>query len=45
MGNRRFDAKAFGLFAALLMVSGAVLLWIRRRTWTDHDVSDPGITL
>jgi nitrate reductase gamma subunit len=45
MGNRRFDAKAFGLIAALLMVSGAVLLWIRRRTWTDHDVSDPGITL
>jgi hypothetical protein len=45
MGNRRFDAKAFGLMAALLMVSGAVLLWIRRRTWTDHDVSDPGITL
>ena len=45
MGNRRFDAKAFGLMAALLMVSGAVLLWIRRRTWTDHNVSDPGVTL
>jgi hypothetical protein len=46
MGNRRLDAKAFGLIAALLLVlTGAVLLWIRRRTWTDHNVSDPGITL
>ena len=45
MGNRRMDAKAFGLMAALLVLAGAVLLWIRRRTWTDHDVSDPGVTL
>jgi len=39
------DAKAFGLMAALLVLSGAVLLWIRRRRWTDHKVSDPGVTL
>jgi len=45
MGNRRFDAKAFGLVAALILVSRAVLFWIRRRRWTDHDVSDPGVTL
>jgi hypothetical protein len=45
MGNRRFDAKAFGLMAALLVLSGAVLLWIRRRRWTDHNVSDPGVSL
>jgi hypothetical protein len=45
MGNRRLDAKVFGLMAALLVLSGAVLLWIRRRRWTDHNVSDPGVTL
>ena len=39
------DAKALGLMAALLMLSGAVLLWIRLRKWTDHNVSDPGVTL
>jgi hypothetical protein len=44
MGNRRLDAKAFGFMAALLVLSGAVLLWIRRRRWTEHNVSDPGIT-
>jgi nitrate reductase gamma subunit len=45
MGNRQLDAKMFGLMAVLLVLSGAVLLWIRRRKWTDHNVSDPGITL
>jgi nitrate reductase gamma subunit len=45
MGNRRMDAKAFGLMAVFLLLAGVVLLWIRRRTWTDHDVSDPGVTL
>jgi nitrate reductase gamma subunit len=44
MGNRRSGAKAFGLIAGLLAVSGAVFLLIRRR-WTDHNVSDPGVTL
>jgi hypothetical protein len=27
------------------VLTGAVLLWIRRRSWTDHNVSDPGVTL
>jgi LPXTG-motif cell wall-anchored protein len=45
MGNRRLDATAFGLMAALLLLSGAMLLWIRRKRWTDHNVSDPGVTL
>jgi ABC-type Fe3+ transport system permease subunit len=45
MGNRRLDAKAFGLVAALLVLTCAVLLWVRRRTSSDHDVSDPGVTL
>jgi hypothetical protein len=39
------DAKAFGLMAVLLLLAGAVLLWIRRRSGTDHNVSDPGVTL
>jgi hypothetical protein len=39
------NAKGLGLMAALLVLTGAVLLWVRRRTWTDHDVSDPGVTL
>ena len=45
MGNSRLNPKLFGLMAALLVLTGAVLLWIRRRTWMDHDVSDPGVTL
>jgi hypothetical protein len=28
----------------LLVLTGAVLLWIRRRSWTNHNVSDPGVT-
>lgn len=31
--------------AALLVLTGAVLLWICRRTWTGHNVSDSGVTL
>jgi nitrate reductase gamma subunit len=45
MGNRRSGAKAFGLIAGLLAVSGAVFLLIRRRWTGDHNVSDPGVTL
>lgn len=45
MGNRQFDAKVFAIIAALLAVSGALFLLIRRRKWTDHNVSDPGVTL
>ena len=39
------DAKAFAFIAASLVLTGVVLLWIRRNRWTDHDVSDPGVTL
>ncbi len=45
MGNRRLDARAFGLLVTLLVLIGAAFLWMRRRRWTDHDVSDPGVTL
>jgi hypothetical protein len=44
MATRRPDAKAIGLFAVSLVVTGAVLAWILGRGWTDHDVSDPGVT-
>ncbi|MDT4903721.1 MAG: hypothetical protein QOH52_1737, partial [Pseudonocardiales bacterium] len=44
-GNRRSDAKTVGLRAASLVLIGAVAVWIFRRAWSDHDVSDPGVTL
>ena len=44
MANRRLDGRAFGLLATSLVVTAAVVVWIFRRVWTDHDVSDPGIT-
>jgi hypothetical protein len=45
MGNRRLDAKALGVLATSLALTGAVAVWLFRRAWTDHDVSDPGVTL
>jgi hypothetical protein len=45
MGNRRLGAKTFGLLATSLVLTGAVVVWMLRRAWTDHDVSDPGVTL
>jgi hypothetical protein len=45
MGNRPLDAKTAGVLAASLMLATAVAAWIFRRAWTDHDVSDPGVTL
>jgi nitrate reductase gamma subunit len=45
MGLANWTQKAFGLVAGLLLLTGAVLLWIRRRVWADHNVSDPGVTL
>jgi hypothetical protein len=44
-GNSRLDAKTFGLMTALQVLTAAVLLWIRRRSWTDHNVIDSGVTL
>ena len=43
MGNRRADNSTLRLLALLL--TGAVVAWVVRRRWTDHDVSDPGVTL
>jgi hypothetical protein len=45
MGNRQLDAKALGLLAASLVLTGALALWMFRRAWTDHNVSDPGVSL
>jgi hypothetical protein len=42
--NTLLDARALGLVAALAIV-GAAITWFVRRRWTDHDVSDPGVTL
>jgi hypothetical protein len=36
--------KGLGIVAALVVVA-ALVTWRFRRTWTRHDVSDPGITL
>jgi hypothetical protein len=36
--------KGLGIAAALALVA-ALVMWRSRRSWTDHDVSDPGITL
>jgi hypothetical protein len=44
MGNRRLDVKAFGLAAVSLLLTGPVVVWSLRH-WTNHDVSDPGVTL
>jgi hypothetical protein len=44
MANRRLDVKAFGLLASLAL-TGAVAVWVFRRAWSDHNVSDPGVTL
>jgi hypothetical protein len=36
-------AKGIGLLAVVALI-GALVMW-RSRRWTDHDVSDPGVTL
>jgi len=43
MGNRRSENRALGVVA--LVFTGAVVAWVLRRRWTDHDVSDPGVSL
>ena len=45
MENRRLGTKAFGLLATSLVLTGAVVVWVFRRSWSNHDVSDPGVTL
>jgi len=40
------DAKAFGMVATSLVLAAAAVVWLfRRARWTDHDVSDPGVSL
>jgi len=41
MGNRP-EHNALRMLA--LVLTGAAVVWAVRR-WTDHDVSDPGVTL
>jgi hypothetical protein len=41
----QFDAKALALMLMALVIAGAALRRRSRGTWTDHDVSDPGVTL
>jgi hypothetical protein len=45
MGSGQFDRKTVGLLAALLVLSAGAVVWTVRQVWTDHDVSDPGVTL
>jgi hypothetical protein len=45
MGYRRLDAKTVGLLAASFVLTGALAAWMFRRVWSDHNVSDPGISL
>jgi hypothetical protein len=45
MGSRRLDTKQVGLVATSLLLIGAVMVWMSGRAWTDHDVSNPGVTL
>jgi hypothetical protein len=39
------DAKALAVIVIALVVGVAVVSRLRRRAWSDHDVSDPGVTL
>jgi hypothetical protein len=44
MGNRRSASTLLRVGA--LVVTGLAIAWaLRRRRWTDHDVSDPGVSL
>jgi hypothetical protein len=43
MGNRRSEPRTLRVVA--FVITGAVVAWAFRRRWTDHDVSDPGVSL
>src|SRR4051812_39475973 len=43
MGNRHSGNRALSVVA--LVLTGVALAWVFRRRWTDHDVSDPGVSL
>ena len=44
MGNGRFNTKTLAFVVALVLAS-AVASRLFRRSFADHDVSDPGVTL
>jgi hypothetical protein len=44
MRNLGSRAKGLGLATALALVA-VLVVWHSRTAWTDHDVSDPGVTL
>jgi hypothetical protein len=43
MGNRRSASRTLRVVA--LVLTGVAIVWAFRRKWTDHDVSDPGVSL
>jgi hypothetical protein len=43
MGNRRSANRMLNI--AAIVLSGVAIAWAFRRKWTDHDVSDPGVSL
>jgi hypothetical protein len=45
MSKPQFNAKTLVLVAIALVLAGAAVSWLKRSTSTDHDVSDPGVTL
>jgi hypothetical protein len=45
MAKPPIDPKAMGVVVVLLLVCIGVLTRLRQRSATDHDVSDPGVTL
>jgi hypothetical protein len=44
MEKQQIDARALGMVVVLALV-GLAVTWFVRSRWTDHDVSDPGVTL
>jgi len=41
--KQKIDTKALRMLA--LVLTGVAVAWAFRRRWTDHDVSDPGVSL
>jgi hypothetical protein len=45
MTTPSFDTKTLALLVTTLLLAAAGVTWLYRRRLSDHDVSDPGITL
>jgi hypothetical protein len=41
----RSASENTALLVLALILTGVAVAWAFRRRWTEHDVSDPGITL